>query len=103
MNQLSEHLQRKLERDQMLLDAIKAHLSELELLLFVFGSDYEDRIYRFYYQSLKVYSLQDSTAKAATITERSGSGSGFIGGFAFLNLKAALLCLNHDLFFYSFV
>jgi len=72
-NQLSEHLQKKLERDQMLLEAIKAHLPELESLLFVFRSDYEDRMYRFYYQSFKVYSLQDSTARAAALFNNIGT------------------------------
>ena len=65
--QLTDHLQKELQRDQVLLDAIKGHLPELESLLFEFRSDYEDRTYRFYYQSFKVYSLQDSTMKAVEL------------------------------------
>lgn len=57
----------------MLLKAIKAHLPQLESLLFQFRSDYEDRMYRYYYQSLKVYSLQDSTMKAADLFRRIGA------------------------------
>jgi len=72
-NQLPEDWQRKLQADQRLLEAIKAHLPELESLLFVFRSDYEDRMYRFYYQSFKVYSLQNSTAEAATLFNNIGA------------------------------
>lgn len=57
----------------MLLEAIKAHLPELESLLFEFRSDYEDRMYRFYYQSFKVYSLQESTMKAVDLFKRIGA------------------------------
>ena len=53
--QLTDHLQKELRRDQVLLDAIKRYLPELESLLFEFRSDYEGRTYRFYYQSFKVY------------------------------------------------
>ncbi|HBB98820.1 MAG TPA: hypothetical protein DC054_25875 [Blastocatellia bacterium] len=35
----------KLQKDQRLLESIKANLPELESLLFVFQSDYEDRVY----------------------------------------------------------
>ena len=52
--QLSDHLAKKLQKDQILLEAIKAHLPELESLLLHFRSDYEDRMYR----SFKVYGLQ---------------------------------------------
>ena len=71
--QQSDHLQEKLQKDQMLLEAIKAHLPELESLLFQFRSDYEDRMYRFYYQSFKVYSLQESTMKAVDLFKRIGA------------------------------
>lgn len=60
----------------MLLDAIKAHLPELETLLFEFRSDYEDRMYRFYYQSFKVYFLQDSTTRAADLFRRIAAVNG---------------------------
>jgi hypothetical protein len=71
--QLSDDLARKLQEDQMLLEAIKAHLPELESLLLKFRSDYEDRMYRFYYQSLKVHSLQASTMEAVDLFKRIGA------------------------------
>jgi hypothetical protein len=64
---ISPTLEEQLEKDQKLLEAIKAHLPQLERLLFQFRSDYEDRMYRFYYNSFKVYSLQDSTLQAADL------------------------------------
>jgi hypothetical protein len=57
-------LQERLEREQALLDAIKAKLPELEALFVSFGYEYEDGVYRFYHQSFKVYSLQDCTLGA---------------------------------------
>jgi len=71
-NQPSKHLLEKLQKDQRLLESIKANLPELESLLFVFQSDYEDRMYRLYYQSFKVYSLQDSTETAVRLFEKIG-------------------------------
>ena len=65
--QTSPNLEEQLERDRKLLVAIKANLPELERLLFQFRSDYEDRMYRFYYNSFKVYYLQDSTLRAAEL------------------------------------
>jgi hypothetical protein len=73
--QLTDYLQKDLQRDQVLLDAIKTHLPELESLLFQCRSDYEDRMYRFYYQSFKVYSLQESTMKAVDLSARLGAAS----------------------------
>src|SRR6267143_6130502 len=64
---MSPNLEEQLERDRKLLDAIKANLPKLERLLFQFRSDYKDRMYRFYYNSFKVYSLQDSTLAAAEL------------------------------------
>jgi hypothetical protein len=55
------------------LKAIKAHLPELELLLLECRSEYEDRLYRFYYQSFKVYGLQESTIKALNLFKRIGA------------------------------
>ncbi len=51
------------KKDDQLLANIKAKLPELEKLLERVSSPwfYEDRIYRFYYQSFKVYSIQDVT------------------------------------------
>ena len=71
-DQPSKHLLEKLQKDQRLLESIQAHLPELESLLFVFQSDYEDRLYRLYYQSFKVYSLQDSTETAVRLFEKIG-------------------------------
>ena len=65
-------MQAKIDKDQMLLNSIKSRLPELERLLFQFRSDYEDRLYRLYYQSFKVYSLQESTARAATLFSEIG-------------------------------
>ena len=70
---MSDQLAKKLQNDQMLLESIKAHLPELESLLFQFRSDYEDRMYRFYYQSFKVYGLQESTMKAVNLFKRIGA------------------------------
>jgi hypothetical protein len=64
-----EDLQKKLEKKQKLeeclLANIKKELPGLLKLLEEFNShwDYEDPIYRFYHQSYKVYSLQESTCK----------------------------------------
>jgi hypothetical protein len=71
--QMSDHLKEKLQKDQKLLESIKAHLPELEKLLFRFRSDYEDRMYRFYYQSFKVYGLQESTKDALNLFKRIGA------------------------------
>jgi len=60
----------QLARDQELLQAIKAQLPQLESLLLVFRSDYEDRLYRLYHRSFKVYSLQ-----APRLKPRSFSGT----------------------------
>lgn len=44
-----------------LFNNLKASLPVLEELLGKYASDYEDGIYRFYHQSLKVYRLQELT------------------------------------------
>ena len=63
----SEHLQRRLQKDQKLLGAIKTRLPELEQLRFEFTVMYEGGIYRFYHHSFKVYSLQDTTLRTVEI------------------------------------
>jgi len=63
----SEYLSKRLEKDQALLDAIKANLPEIERLHELFAFEYEDGIYRFYHQSFKVYSLQHCTLGAVGI------------------------------------
>ena len=60
----SEYLRERLVKDQALLDAIKANLTEIERLIKLFVFEYEDGIYRFYHNSFKVYSLQDCTLSA---------------------------------------
>jgi hypothetical protein len=60
----AEYLQKRLEKERALLDAIKAKLTELDEVLVSFGYGYEDGLYRFYHQSFKVYSLQDCTLNA---------------------------------------
>ncbi|MCA1849454.1 MAG: hypothetical protein LC672_00005 [Acidobacteria bacterium] len=58
--------------DQALLDAILARLPELEDLVRVTGREYEDRLYRFYHQSNKVYYLQGDTRRAAALFREIG-------------------------------
>src|SRR5437667_9867528 len=61
------HFQEQLRMDQRLLDAIKVHLLDLEQLATIVEYDYEDRMYRFYYQSFKVYELQGFTTQALDV------------------------------------
>ena len=63
----SEHLKRKLQRDQALLNEIRANLPQLETLFVPVQAMYEDGIYRFYHHSFKVYQLQHYTSKAVEI------------------------------------
>jgi hypothetical protein len=74
--QQSEYLKTRLHTDQLLLDAIKANLPELERLLVSFQSLYEDGMYRFYHHSFKVYQLQDYTSKAVEIFHRIANATG---------------------------
>ena len=62
-----ELLEHRLQRDQKLLDVIKARLTELERLRLGFTVMYEDRVYRFYHGSFKVYDLQYTTLRAVEI------------------------------------
>jgi hypothetical protein len=64
------YLQEQLRKDQKLLDAIKVHLPELEQLVEMLEYDYEDRMYRFYYQSFKVYELQSFTTQALDVLQQ---------------------------------
>src|SRR5438046_7004272 len=64
------HLQEQLRMDQRLLDAIKVHLPDLEQLATIVEYDYEDRMYRFYYQSFKVYELQGFTTQAVDLFQQ---------------------------------
>ena len=63
----TEYLTTRLQKDQLLLDTIKARLPELERLLAPFPTMYEDGIYRFYHDSFKVYQLQDYTLSAVEL------------------------------------
>jgi len=74
----SEYLKTRLLKDQLLLDAIKANLPELERLLVPFQSLYEDGIYRFYHHSFKVYQLQDCTSRAVEIFKSIGQATGSV-------------------------
>jgi hypothetical protein len=76
--QQSEYLKTRLLKDQLLLDAIKSNLTELERLLIPFQSLYEDGIYRFYHHSFKVYQLQDCTSRAVEIFKRIGQATGSV-------------------------
>ena len=72
INAPSEHLKNRLRQDQKLLDAIKAYLPQLEKLLSEMIDACEDGMYRFYYQSFKVYRLQNYTLRAAELFRRIG-------------------------------
>jgi len=61
---------------QALLDAIRARLLELEEFLRVIEPEYEDRLYRFYYQSNKVYYLQADTVRLVTLFREIGAAAG---------------------------
>jgi hypothetical protein len=65
--QQPDHLNKQLQSDQALLNAIQANLPGLEHLLVPFQAMYEDGIYRFYHDSFKVYQLQAYTLKAVEI------------------------------------
>lgn len=67
VQQQTEYLKTRLKKDQLLLDAIKRNLPELERLLVPFQCLYEEGIYRFYHHSFKVYHLQDYTSQAVGI------------------------------------
>jgi hypothetical protein len=68
LNQSQEELlQKRLHKDQRLLDAIKNKRLELEDLRSQFTLIYEDGLYRFYHGSFKVYSLQTTTLRAVAI------------------------------------
>jgi len=70
-HQQTEHLKTRLQKDRLLLDAIKANLPELERLLV-------DGIYRFYHHSFKVYQLQDCTSRAVEIFKSIGQATGSV-------------------------
>ena len=72
----SEYLEQRLQGDQKLLDAIKARLPELEHLRLEFTVMYEDRVYRYYHASFKVYSLQQTTLRAVELFRSVGQATG---------------------------
>lgn len=61
-----------IEQDQLLLEAIKSALPSLTDLLQQMQDEYEDRVYRFYHQSYKVYFLQECTTQAVRILKEIG-------------------------------
>ena len=63
-------MDKQFEKDKRLLEVIKSHLPELEALLQKMQYEYEDRIYRLYHQSFKVYALQSRTIEAADLFRR---------------------------------
>ncbi len=67
MSEQNSYVQSRVQKDQALLEAIKANLPQLQSLLTVFLDEYQDGVYRFYHQSFKVYSLQEHTLKAIKI------------------------------------
>jgi hypothetical protein len=64
------YLHEQLRREQRLLEAITAHLPALEALARGFAWSYEDRRYRFYSQSWKVYELQGFTTQAVDLLQQ---------------------------------
>jgi hypothetical protein len=69
LTRLQEAIQ---QSHQALLDSIRARLPELEGLMRAMGREYEDRLYRFYDQSNKVYYLQADTGRAAEMFREIG-------------------------------
>jgi len=62
MEDIQEQMEKRYAKHSVLLEKIKEQLPSLESLLEkVSGLSYEDRIYRFYHGSLKVYWLQEHT------------------------------------------
>jgi hypothetical protein len=70
-------LQKRIEIEAALLDAIKGKLAELERVQVIFGYEYEDGVYRFYHQSFKVYGLQDCTLSAVEVFRSIGETGGY--------------------------
>ena len=66
----------RLARDQVLLDILKRELPRLEDLLARMRDWYIDRMYRFYYQSFKVYDMQGFTAEAVELLRSIGNEVG---------------------------
>ena len=56
----------RIHLDDELLANLKAKLPELEKLLLDVSNETEDRVYRFYHQSFKVYYLQEETKRIVT-------------------------------------
>lgn len=75
-NRLTQQQDAEQRAHQTLLDAIHARLPQLEEMLRVAVPEYEDRLYRFYYQSNKVYYLQDSTARIVGLFREIGEEAG---------------------------
>jgi hypothetical protein len=71
-----EFLEKRVEKERELLEAIKAKLPDLEQVEKLFGFEQEDGIYRFYHQSFKVYGLQRSTLKAVEVFRIIGEDTG---------------------------
>jgi len=57
---------------QALLDSIRARLPQLEELMRALGHEYEDRLYRFYCRSNKVYYLRGTRRAPPNCSARSG-------------------------------
>jgi len=66
----------RLARDQHLLDILKRELPRLEDLLARMRDWYIDRMYRFYYQSFKVYDMQGFTVEAVELLRSIGNEVG---------------------------
>ena len=64
----------RLVQDDILLQSIKAHMPELVELRADFAKFHEDRVYRFYHQSCKVFVLQEFTIRAHAVFLKIGGG-----------------------------
>jgi hypothetical protein len=63
MSELKEKLEKRYKKHDVLLQNIKDRLGDFEILLDKYGNNfsYEDRMYRFYHHSFKVYVIQEWT------------------------------------------
>ena len=73
-----ETMHERHKQQEDLLQSIKSHLEELETILPPNQPHWigEDSFYRFYHQSLKVYSLQQKTEKIFQLFEKIGKKAG---------------------------
>lgn len=87
----------RLVQDGILLQAIKAHMPELEELKDdLYRLWYEDRVYRFYHQSCKVFALQEFTTRAHALFLRIGGGRPLNAWFETIVSQGTGKSMQHD-------